>query len=65
MCYGYSLEVPQPGTSNEYLQHTFSGRNEKDISIFSDEKSALSVAMSFLSPKEILPTTQNKNLAIF
>ena len=41
----YSLEVPQRGASNEYPQHMFSSRNKKDISIFSDEKSALSVAM--------------------
>ena len=41
----YSLEAPRRGASNEYPQHMFSWRN-KDISIFSDEKSALSVAMS-------------------
>ena len=29
ICCGYSLEVPQRGTSNEYPQHTFSWRNEK------------------------------------
>ena len=41
----YSLEVPCRGASNEYLQHMFLLRNKKDISFFSNEKSALSVAM--------------------
>ena len=27
----HSLEVPHPGTSNEYPQHTFSCRNKKNI----------------------------------
>ena len=31
ICCGYSLEVPQRGTSNEYPQHTFSWRNKKNI----------------------------------
>ena len=38
ICCGYSLEVPQRGTSNEYPQHMFSSRNKKDISIFWMEK---------------------------
>ena len=29
ICCGYSLEVPQRGTSNEYPQHMFSWRNKK------------------------------------
>ena len=33
-CCGYSLEVPQWGTSNEYPQHMFSWRNKKKINIF-------------------------------
>ena len=28
ICCGYSLEVPHQGASNEYPQHTFSGKNE-------------------------------------
>ena len=31
ICCGYSLEVPQLGTSNEYPQHMFSWRNQKNI----------------------------------
>ena len=31
ICCGYSLEVPQQGTSNEYSQHMFSLRNKKTI----------------------------------
>ena len=31
ICYGYSLEVPRQGASNEYLQHMFSSRNKKNI----------------------------------
>ena len=38
ICCGYSLEVPQRGTSNEYPQHMFSWRNMKIISIFLVEK---------------------------
>ena len=34
ICCGYSLEVPQWGTSNEYLQHMFSWRNKKNINTF-------------------------------
>ena len=45
ICFGYSLEAPLRGASNEYQQHMFSWRNKKDINIFSDEKSTLSVAM--------------------
>ena len=33
-CCGYSLKVPQRGTSNVYPQHTFSWRNKKNVSIF-------------------------------
>ena len=47
----YSLEAPQRGASNEYPQHMFSWRNKKDISIFSDEKSALSVAIHAVSQR--------------
>ena len=31
ICCGYSLEVPQQGTSNEYPQQTFLWRNKKNI----------------------------------
>ena len=31
ICYGYSLEAPHRGTSNEYPQHMFSLRNKKNI----------------------------------
>ena len=31
ICCGYSLEVPQRGTSNEYPQHMFSWINKKKI----------------------------------
>ena len=44
ICCGYSLEVPQRGTSNEY-HNMFSLRNKKNIVIFQMKKSALSVAM--------------------
>ena len=33
VCCGYSLEVPEGGTSNEYPQHTFLWRNKKNISL--------------------------------
>ena len=46
LCYGYSLEAPQWGTSNEYPEHRFSWRNKKKISIFGCKKSALSGAHS-------------------
>ena len=29
ICYGYSLEVPHQGISNEYPQHMFFWRNKK------------------------------------
>ena len=35
---GYSLKVPQWGTSNEYLQLMFSWRNKKNISTFGMKK---------------------------
>ena len=38
ICYGYSLEVPHRGISNEYLQHMFWGRNKKDINTFQLEE---------------------------
>ena len=31
ICCGYSLEVPQWGTSNEYPQHMFSWRNKENV----------------------------------
>ena len=31
ICCGYSFEVPQGGTSNEYSQHMFSWKNKKNI----------------------------------
>ena len=31
ICFGYSLEVPWRGASNEYPQHMFSSRNKKNI----------------------------------
>ena len=34
ICCGYSLEVPQQGTSNEYPQHMFSSRNKKNVDTF-------------------------------
>ena len=34
ICYGYSLEAPHRGTSNEYPQHMFSSRNKKNIDTF-------------------------------
>ena len=33
ICFGFSLEVPQRGTSNEYPQHVFV-KNEKNINSF-------------------------------
>ena len=33
-CFGYSLEAPQRGASNEYPQHMFSWRNKKNINTF-------------------------------
>ena len=41
ICCGYSLEVPQWGTSNEYPQHMFSYRNKKIINTFQFEKKCL------------------------
>ena len=38
ICCGYSLETPQRGASNEYLQHMFSWRNKKNMSL---DKSSL------------------------
>ena len=38
ICCGYSLEATRWGTSNEYPRHTFSWRNQKDISIFRMKK---------------------------
>ena len=35
---GYSLEVPQRGTSNEYPQYIFSLRNKKKIAFFFQSK---------------------------
>ena len=37
ICYGYSLEVPQQGTSNEYI-HLFWERNKKNINTFPRKK---------------------------
>ena len=34
VCCGYSLGVPQRGTSNEYPQHMLSWRNQKNIGTF-------------------------------
>ena len=31
MCYGYSIEAPHWGTSNEYPQHMLSWRNKKNF----------------------------------
>ena len=42
ICCGYSLEVPQNGTSNEYPQHMFSCRNKKKHQFFSNEISIFS-----------------------
>ena len=36
-CCGYSLEVPQGGTSSEYPQYMFLLRNKKNISSFGTE----------------------------
>ena len=38
ICCGYSLEVPQWGTSNEYPQHMFLWRNKKNINTFGLKK---------------------------
>ena len=40
ICCGYSLEVPQWGTFNEYPQHIFLWRNKKNINTlwFKNEK---------------------------
>ena len=38
ICYGYSLEAPHRGTSNEYPQHIFSWRNKKNINTFGLKK---------------------------
>ena len=38
---GYSLEVPQQGTSNEYPQHMFYIRNKKNINSFGLKKKHL------------------------
>ena len=43
ICCGYSLEVSQQGTSNEYPQHMFSWRNKKNT--FWLKKNTLSVPM--------------------
>ena len=43
-CCGYSLEAPRRGASNEYPQHVFVEKQER-YQHFSDEKSALSVAV--------------------
>ena len=40
ICYGYSLEAPWRGTSNEYPQHMFLWRNKKNISTFWLKKKA-------------------------
>ena len=34
ICCGYSLEVPLQVTSNEYTQHMFLSRNQKNIDTF-------------------------------
>ena len=33
-CYGYSLEVPHQGASNEYPQHMFLQKNKKNVYTF-------------------------------
>ena len=40
-CCGYSLEVPQQGTSNEYPQHMFPWRNKTNINTFWLKKKCL------------------------
>ena len=42
---GYSLEAPRRGASNEYPQHMFSLRNEKNTDTFWLKESTLSRAM--------------------
>ena len=37
---GYSLEVPQGGTSYEYQQHMFLWRNKKNINSFGLKKAS-------------------------
>ena len=44
ICCGYSLEVPQWGTSNEYPQHMFSSRDKKNIDTFWLKQNTLSRA---------------------
>ena len=41
ICCGYSFEVPQRGTSNEYPQHTILWRNKKTVSTFGLKKKSL------------------------
>ena len=41
ICCGYSLEVPQGGTFNEYPQHMFLQRNKKNINAFGLKKAPL------------------------
>ena len=43
ICCGYSLEVPQRGTSNEYPQHTFPWINKKNVDCYLE----LSCLMNF------------------
>ena len=50
LCCGYLLEAPLRGASNENQQHMFSLRNKKRYRHFSNEKSALSVAMYLDTP---------------
>ena len=38
ICCGYSLEVPQRGTSNEYPQHMFLWSNKEKINTFGLKK---------------------------
>ena len=52
ICYGYSLEAPRRGASNEHLLHMFSSRNKKDISIFGWKKRLICcyVVQTFSNP---------------
>ena len=61
ICCGYSLEVPQWGTSNEYPQHIFSWRNKKNIYqipfLIQSCGASLSVPQIDISGKKILQVT--------
>ena len=58
---GYSLEVPQQGTSNEYRQHMFSSRNKKILYGYP----LLSVAMSIHCIELLISLLCSQNVPLF